>query len=83
MFKSVRRAVVQGVEKTWNTFASHGEGRGGNEWDTETNRYKKEILIAGRDLAITTEPDAMVDAIKRMGHLAFAGKVLASRKRDL
>lgn len=79
MFKSVRRAVAQGVEKTWNTFASHGEGRGDSQWENETNRYKKEILVASKDLGVGTDPDVMADAIRRIGHLAWAGRYMSSR----
>lgn len=73
MFKSVRRAVVQGVEKTWHTLASHGEGWGDNQWDNETNRYKREILMTAKDLALGTDPDTMVEAIGKIGHLAWTG----------
>nr|XP_054763290.1 armadillo-like helical domain-containing protein 2 [Lytechinus pictus] len=73
MFKSVRRAVVQGVEKTWHTFASHGEGRGDSQWEEETNRFKREVLITSKDLGVGTDPDVMTDAIRRIGHLAWGG----------
>ncbi|XP_072168534.1 armadillo-like helical domain-containing protein 2 [Diadema setosum] len=79
MFKSVRRAVVQGVEKTWHTFASHGEGRGDQQWDSETNRYKREILIAAKDLAVGTDTETMCEAIKKIGHLAYCGGPDAAR----
>lgn len=77
MFQSVRRALVQGVEKTWNTLASHtGDGKGDQLWDNETNLYRREILINGQLLGDNQDVEVRIEAVRKIGHLAYTGKLL-------
>lgn len=77
MFQSVRRAVVQGVEKTWHTLASHtGDGKGDQLWDEESNLYKREILINGTLLGENQDIEVRIEAIRKLGHLSYTGKLI-------
>lgn len=75
MFQSVRRAVVQGVEKTWHTLASHtGEGKGEQLWDKESNLFKRDILMNGQLLGENIDVEVRIEAIRKIGILAYTGE---------
>ncbi len=74
MLKSVRKAVREGVEKTWQTIASHGE-YGDKPWDHETNLYKRDIMMHSMQLtADNVDAETKADSIRKIGHLAYTGK---------
>ncbi|KAJ8038011.1 Armadillo-like helical domain-containing protein 2 [Holothuria leucospilota] len=80
MFQSVRRAVVQGVEKTWHTLASHtGEGKGEHLWDKESNLFKRDILMNGQLLGENIDVEVRIEAIRKIGILAYTGGLDASK----
>ncbi|XP_071797104.1 armadillo-like helical domain-containing protein 2 [Asterias amurensis] len=72
MFESMRRVFVESVEKTWHTLASHGEA-GEQPWDEEPNLYKKDIMMCASQLRDGVDVDVKVQAIRKMGHLAYTG----------
>ncbi|XP_071962367.1 armadillo-like helical domain-containing protein 2 [Antedon mediterranea] len=76
MFNSMKK-VVQSVEKTWQHLASHAEQ--GNAWDNETNLYKRGILMNAQILSDRVDVDTKIEALKKIGHLAYTGGPEASK----
>ncbi len=74
MFESMRR-VFESVEKTWHTLASHGE-TGEQPWDEEPNLYKKDIMMCASQLRDGVDVDVKIQAIRKMGHLAYTGECI-------
>ena len=70
----MKKAVVHGVEKTWQTIASHGES-GDKPWDHEINLYKRDIMMHSAQLSDNVDADTKAEAIRKIGHLAYVGKV--------
>ncbi|XP_022093633.1 uncharacterized protein LOC110980886 [Acanthaster planci] len=77
MFRSMRR-VFESVEKTLHTLASHGEA-GEKPWDDEPNLYKKDIMICGSHLRDGTDVEIKIEAVRKMGHLAYTGGTEAAK----
>ncbi|XP_072051632.1 armadillo-like helical domain-containing protein 2 [Amphiura filiformis] len=72
MFQSMRKAVREGVEKTWQTIASHGES-GDKPWDHENNLYKRDIMMHSVHLAEYADAETKAEALRKIGHLAYTG----------
>ena len=72
MFQSMRR-VFESVEKTWHTLASHGEV-GDHPWEDEPNLYKRDIMMCASHLAEGVDIDVKMEAVRKMGHLAYTGR---------
>ncbi|XP_033117842.1 armadillo-like helical domain-containing protein 2 [Anneissia japonica] len=77
MFNSMKK-VVQSVEKTWQNLASHAE-QSSNAWDNEQNLYKRGILMNIHFLTDRVDVDTKIEALRKIGHLAYTGGPEASK----